>query len=875
MAVIVRGMTTPLSCAPPPSPPTPGSDPSGDRPGDRSRAGAVWVTATGAFLLFAAAAVFVAVQWHQIPNEVRLGILSALTGSFLLAGRRLRPVLPATGGILYHLGAFLIPVNVAALALHLEVPWESFVLVEGATATAAWFGLNQIEHSKVLAWASTASVVVTAGGLAAVTGWPAALLVAGAALAAEATGRHRPAVIWAAVAGLAPALALAEHALPLGTDVLATLGLAGSAPRIAALASGMICAAILGRNARRREDLPLAALAAVAAGLGLLTGWVALTPGPAFDIVGGAMVFVLVELVAAYARRDAFWARPGHVLAVGAEALAGAVTGLALALTGAELAYRAWSHDAATTSAPMLVAAALAAAGWYLADLRRRTDDGSGMAFGLLLGGGWPPATIGFAVSIVGGTAAGASPTCAAMAAVVVAAALVLAGRPLAHSTAAALVVVAPCLAAIDAPSGVSGATGASGAVVHIAIGLAGALVLAWAAVIRSRMRRADAGPAWFLAATALVPIALTWSILATATPAIITPFALALATIVQAWLVAIVLHRGEGAPGTRGLAFVGRGAAVAVLATAASLRPGDVAALATVLSALAIADALRLRTPWPMVTLPITLPIMVATAVRAAGGTIPQTGLALCVLAAVAAGVSMLLDGEWAMSVLGIMVAAAVGGMALTSSDLAAASTALIILGGIGLAYSAAYRSIEGSVFGWLFVTAGYWGHLQAAQIVVLDAYLAPVALALLAAGLQARRPQDAADPKASRRPILVSSWVAFGPAIVLLGGSALLERIHGGGGIHALVAGAVGVAAVLAGGGRRLVAPLLLGTALLVALTAHESLGVTRDVPTWAWLALGGSILLGAGITMERLDRDPLETGRRLVDVVHERFT
>lgn len=33
-----------------------------------TRAGAVWVTATGSFLLFAAAAAFVAVRWDQIPD---------------------------------------------------------------------------------------------------------------------------------------------------------------------------------------------------------------------------------------------------------------------------------------------------------------------------------------------------------------------------------------------------------------------------------------------------------------------------------------------------------------------------------------------------------------------------------------------------------------------------------------------------------------------------------------------------------------------------------------------------------------------------------------------------------------------------------------
>ena len=99
-------------------------------------------------------------------------------------------------------------------------------------------------------------------------------------------------------------------------------------------------------------------------------------------------------------------------------------------------------------------------------------------------------------------------------------------------------------------------------------------------------------------------------------------------------------------------------------------------------------------------------------------------------------------------------------------------------------------------------------------------------------------------------------------------------MERISGGAGWHALVAGAVGTAAVGVGGCRRLAGPMLLGTALLVAVTVHESLGALAGVPTWAWLTLGGSILLSVGIAMERSDTSPVEAGRRIVDVVAERF-
>jgi hypothetical protein len=164
----------------------------------------------------------------------------------------------------------------------------------------------------------------------------------------------------------------------------------------------------------------------------------------------------------------------------------------------------------------------------------------------------------------------------------------------------------------------------------------------------------------------------------------------------------------------------------------------------------------------------------------------------------------------------------------------------------------------------GGAITTIGIALHLSIDEVTATEPYLAPVALQLLALGIQLRRRSEDAP----------SSWIAFGPPITLLGAAALVERIDGGPTWHALVAGLVGVTAVAAGGWKRLAAPLFLGTGLLVAVTILETLHTLAGVPTWAWLAAGGSFLLLTGIALERSATSPTEAGRRLVDVVTERF-
>ena len=192
-------MPTATAPPPPPSPPTPvdadvpPGDPPGRGPGERpdpkgdpSRTGTLWVGATGVSLLLAAAAVLTAVRWGDIGQTAKLGGFVAITLAMLFGGQRLQRTIPLTGRAIFHLGALLIPLDMAAVAVLAERTWQETLLLTSVTAVAAWYALLRVDPSPVLAWAARGSVVLAAAGLAAVTPISMPLALVGAAALATA-----------------------------------------------------------------------------------------------------------------------------------------------------------------------------------------------------------------------------------------------------------------------------------------------------------------------------------------------------------------------------------------------------------------------------------------------------------------------------------------------------------------------------------------------------------------------------------------------------------------------------------------------------------------------------------------------------------------
>ena len=827
---------------------------------DGRRAGATWVAATGAFLLVAAAAVFIAVRWDTLPEPAKLGLVGALTAGFLVGGRALRRTLPSTGDVLFHLGAFLVPVDVAGLSLRLDLDWRTLLLTEGVVATAVLGALAATAGSVVLSWGAALSVVVLAGGIAALTPVPAPLVLAATAAAASLLDRRRAAIAWAAIAGLAPVTgALATFVLRAtgagtGTGVLEELGLGGRPAALVAVVSSTLVAAVLGREAVRRHDLALVALAGACLTTGVATTWVNAGPPREVNFLAGPALFLLVQAVAMLSQRDLFWGRPARAAALVAEAIAAALAlplalGLLLVAPLVDEGFDLFADDPGWTPEPAAgLAWALLAGGWLLSAWRRQGPQPSPLA-ALRTAVGTPWTVLPLAAAAGAALVVGPGSTLVTAAGLVVlAAGLVLSAAGLDGAGRGTTTAVAAA-AAVWAPAVVS----QSHRLATLPVALAGAAVLGLAAVAWGR-----AAGGWVAAELAAAGSLLAF-VGATAATGELDLIATMLVALAAAWALGLLVERaaplaGHAARGTMALGVVGSltGTAEEVLA---------VAGAATLLFAL---DAARHDEPLLGLGAAAGTPVVVAAAGTASGLALATTGLVLCASAAVLTGLAMLYPARWRLPFLAAAGAGLGAGLALAASDPARLAQALLVSG--GLAVGAGMVTGNGIVghAGGAVALAGLWIHLTVEGVTASEAFVAPVALQLVAAGWQLRR---RAEPP--------SSWVAFGPAVALLGGAGLAERLAGGGAWHSLVVGAVGVAAVAAGGWWRLAGPLLLGTGLLVAVTVLESLTMLAGIPTWAWLAAGGTVLLATGVALERSATTPIEAGRRLVDVVEERFS
>jgi hypothetical protein len=789
-------------------------------PNGARRTGATWVAATGAFLLLAAATVFVATSWDHIPDAAKLAALVAATGACVLAGDRLRRALPATGNALFHLGALLVPIDIVALGLRTDMSWQQLLLVDSLIASALLALCAWRVHSSVLAAAASAGVIAFAGGVGAMTDAPAPFVLACIALIACAERRlEKHAFVWASAAALAPiALLSLDHAVT-GHGVADELGLL----RVWwpwSVATAALSTIVIAFAARQREQPALIVIALA----GIVAHGVAVWHGTQVphlvDVLTAPCAFLLIELAVLASARDPFWSRPARVVGEIAEAIAAVPTLIAIPLA---FVYAADGRRATE----LAIAASIAAVAWIAADSRRQNR-------GAMFLGAAAAAAL-FAIAAAYGT-----PWVLVVAAILLSVATLALRDARAWQVAYFTAGYAVIAAMVDERIALAGAFGAAGAYALAAL------------------RAPDSARDQRIAGIALAFCALGIGELVGA--ASVAPVVATVSWVVGCWALATVSDVIDRRTGD-----LMRAAAFGVLPFLIGVIPDVALVTALVLTAFAALDALRRRERELAFAAVISAVVAEVAFAAVAGLDVANGGLALCVGATVWLGLAATgRDTMWRDPLAFGAAATVFVGLLGAMTTAETFGPALLVTGALVLGLGLTLDQPLAAYLGGAVATLGIWVTLGAHHVLVSEAYVAPVALELLIAGEIARR-------VSTRRP---SSWVAYGPAIALLAGSALAERIAGGSAWHSVIAGAVGVAAVVVGGSRRALAPLLLGTAALIAVVLREVLDSGAGVPTWSWLAAGGAALLASAVAMERADVSPVEAGRRVVDVLAANF-
>ncbi len=853
-----------LSHIPPPTtatgpgavaPPPPGARPPGHAEGSGGaangarRTAAGIIGATGAILLVVAAALFLAVRWSAMSNGAKGSVLVAATVGCLVGGYRLRRRLPVTGAVVFHLGAFLLPVDLVALDRVVGFSPEWLIALEGALVALAFPLLDRLVPSRLLRVAAVAGAIVLATGLGLLTPVPAPAWAAAIGVAVLAV---RPASIAMGLTAAAGPLAAVVVFAAVPSDISATwLG----GPTGWQLVAGLAAAGLLALHAQRSGNDSLAPAAIAAVAVAVLRAWVG-PQGiePAF-VTGVPVLILLAEAAAMGLRRDDLWgpvtdatASIGELIALGYVVWGGVL--LALVRTPAPPTGR----DITASFVIMTLAALVAVA--------RR-------------GGRWPLGEAALAVFV---PAAVAVQTTEPLLVASVAAALAVVGLLHRRGEVPPLTLAAGALAPWVGYPAISGAW----APALVAVG-----TLALAArrpvagvepreaepvrprqmdllpppvgpalpgphphMVRAAVRRRPPLDRGILPAglAALGTFAAAVSAPLDAAPAL-SAFA------VTCWLLGIVIGRPV-------VSDVPRLAAAGSVLVLLAWQPQHQLAPALLLLVLTVIEVARTERPALAFGAIAPAHLGLYALVRLTGAGFETAGLALVVAALVYGGFSLLVAAGYERVLHAAAMSGGLIGLLLAARDAETFGTALIMVG-VGLIAAATVGGPGLAGYGGsLLATLGIWVHLGLRDVSASEAYTLPLAVFLLIIGWLARQ-------RNAR-----SSWVAYVPAILLVALPALAQRVADGSAWHSVVVGAIALVAVAAGGWQRLGGPLVTGIGLLLAVTAYESLAVVAQVPTWAWLGTGGLVLLTTALVLERTDTSPVEVSRRVVETLADRF-
>ncbi len=830
------------SLLPPPRLPQPSITEPPETPEQRrersARAAAAWVAGVGGTLVLIAALVVVTSNWEAIGPVLRFaGLLTGSIGLSLIA-ERVRLLVPTTASITAQLVALLsVPVGVAGAAM-LGQPWPVCLVVGGALGVLA----TQIQAAR---WNASALLIAQVGAIAlAVTGAatlmyvPAGLLGAVAAIGLLLIGAERRAASLAVAAVCSPALiGLADAGIGAGT--LERAGLVGERLGWSGPLVGLLAAAVLWTVAKRHRNVGLTVAAIAAPLLGIITGLAAAQAGSVAWWSMPALALISLELGWWTTTDPRVRSALGSISdIVGTMAAAGALIApvvVFIALWVDPGPHHSWAVPTGVTA----LALALVTVRWTQLG-QRRVDLGIAATAITVLSTGLAfeahaPLLAGLAVALVAAAAFASRRLARTAVYLPTLWATVMIARTSQHDR-IDVIIGAVLLAALVgivlmARARLAFRSGSWG-VIELA------LFTAVVGLTATALFDSHGGAVWFAAAVIVVAVVLAieprftdWSLLTLGVAG-------TLGTVSSWEPVAMTFD-----------AWV----AVGWFATAATLIAHGVHRNSwRCLHAAAASIVFGLATLVPVTNLTVESAIVVSVALMAL-----LTGLAFTsqrftpvdTAAIATSGVIAVLTAMTAEPDLAAGARLAIG-LQIVCYGVARESRRLKLLGAAVSGASALTWWFTSGLHSWLLDRLAPHGFVET------DLINAAATIGLLAAGLY------------GRRLFPVNSWAAYTPGLAY-GGLWLLGVQFDRDTLWATpVALTLGLAAIAAGGWRRLGGPLVIGTGIVagtVAVAAGDSLA---DLPSWLWLSAGGLGLLGLAFAIERAGREGVAELRALVD-------
>lgn len=787
-----------------------------------------WLATAGTSLLLVASVIVVASNWAAIDPAVRFaGLVASLVAVYFAAeaGRRR---LPTTSRALAALAALLTaPVGVAAAAT-LSQPWPVCTLVGGLAALGAAHVQAYRWHLPVLTAATVAVFGLAAVGASALTSVPVIVFGAAGSVAALAFGAPRRGVALAATVGLSP-LVTGLAALGFGAGTLGRLGMTAEQLAWAAPLSCTAAAVVIAMVAQRRNNAPLAIVAVGTFLAGVTAGFIAGNVSAALWRSIPALAVLVAEAVGA-TTSESIWRRIGRRVSLVVVAPLGAVA--AVLPLWALIEDTFGGVDTSTALPAALTALALFATAFGTG---RRVDRER-----------W---TTGALVASVG----------AAFAAVVFAGASVLA--------ATAIVMLGWALVSALTPWRTWDVTTA--------------VLMSWVVLA---MAVDEQGPAWSRAA--LLTVAAMASIVSVSftrrrDEGLRLIAAAAVFGITGGELIESMFEGATTAsPGT--IVFA------ALIALGVSLRPERSILPLVAVSLVGLPVVADRPDTAPSIVLAGLIALAFAGSSRRVNDPRSHLAAGLATLTGALVLATIGVDaGTAAMT--GVLVGTALSGIAvvdrralpaltagLASTILAAhastlaspvfTSIALMALGAqlalAGRLWKGRLAALPGSAVAALALVSTWWttgtNDWAIASIAPygasgVDLVVGVLGAGLLVLGVVVRR----------RQPI--TSWLAYGPGLALAGTWLLASQLERGTDWATLGALTLGIVALGIGGARRLGAPLVAGTLLVVGTIALSAGPRLASAPTWSWIAVGGVGLLLVAAFVEQSERPLLPNGRR----------